>query len=61
MFSVGRQTVIFGPDPKLVVENYLRPYVRRKSDLPLYFGQIYAFYFDTTPNTLKDNVNTKSV
>ena len=27
----------------------LRPYVRRKSDLPLYIGQIHAFYFDTTP------------
>ena len=40
---------------------HLRPYVRRKSDLPLYISQIYAFYFDTTPNTLNDNVNTKSV
>ena len=39
----------------------LRPYVRRKSDLPLYIGQIHAFYFDTTPYTLNDNVNTKSV
>ena len=39
----------------------LRPYVRRKSDLPLYIGQINAFYFDTTPYTLKDNVNKKSV
>ena len=39
----------------------LRQYVRRKSDLPLYIGQMYAFYFDTTPNTLNDNVNTKSV
>ena len=40
---------------------YLRPYVRRKSDLPLSIGQIYAFYCDTTPYTLNDNVNTKSV
>ena len=32
----------------------LRPYVRRKSDLPLYIGQIHAFYFDTTPYTLND-------
>ena len=39
----------------------LRPYVRRKSDLPLYIGEINAFYFDTTPSTLNDNVNTKSV
>ena len=39
----------------------LRPYVRRKSDLPLYIGKIHAFYFDTTPYTLNDNVNTKSV
>ena len=39
----------------------LRPYVRRKSDLPLYVGQIHAFYFDTTLYTLNDNVNTKSV
>ena len=38
----------------------LRPYVQRKSDLPLYVGQIHAFYFDTTPYTLNDNVNTKS-
>ena len=36
----------------------LRPDVRRKSDLPLYIGQIHAFYFDTTPYTLNDNVNT---
>ena len=41
--------------------NALRPYVRRKSDLPLYIDQIDAFYFDTTPYTLNDNVNTKSV
>ena len=40
---------------------YLRPYVRRKSDLPVYIGQIYAFYFDSTPYTLNDNVNTKLV
>ena len=33
----------------------------RKSDLPLYIGQIHAFYPDTTPYTLNDNVNTKSV
>ena len=35
----------------------LRPYVRRKSDLPLFIGQIHhhAFYFDTTPYTLNDN------
>ena len=39
----------------------LRLDVRRKSDLPLYIGQIHAFYFDTTPYTLNDNVNTKSV
>ena len=39
----------------------LRPYVRRKSDFPLYIGQIHAFYFDTTPYTLNDNLNTKSV
>ena len=44
-----------------VSECYLRPYVRRKSDLPKYIGQIHAFYFDTTPYTLNDNVNTKSV
>ena len=37
-----------------------RLYVLRKSDIPLYFGQILAFYFDTTPYTLNDNVNTKS-
>ena len=37
------------------------PYVRRKNDLPLYIGQIHAFYLDTTPYTLNDNVNTKSV
>ena len=39
----------------------LRPYVRRKSDLPLYIGQIHAFYFETTPYTLNDTVNTKSI
>ena len=39
----------------------LRLYVRRKSDLPLYIAQIHAFYFDTTPCILNDNVNTKSV
>ena len=39
----------------------LRPYVRRKSDLPLKIGQIHAFHFDTTPYTLNDNMNTKSV
>ena len=39
----------------------LRPYVRRKSDLPLYLGQSHAFYFDTDPYTLNDNVNTKSI
>ena len=39
----------------------LRPYVWRKSDLPLDIGQIHAFYFDTHPYTLNDNVNTKSV
>ena len=39
----------------------LRPYVRRKRDLPLYIGQIHAFYFDTTPYILNDYVNTKSV
>ena len=39
----------------------LRPYVRRKSNLPLFIGKIHAFYFDTTPYTLNDNVNTKSV
>ena len=33
--------------------------MRRKSDLPLYIGQIHAFYFDTTPYTLNENVNTK--
>ena len=38
-----------------------RPCVRRKSDLPLYIGQIHAFNFDTTPFTLNDNVNAKSV
>ena len=27
----------------------VRPYVRRKSDLPLYIGQIHAINFDTTP------------
>ena len=35
--------------------------MRRKSDLPLYIGIIHDFYFDTTPYTLNDNVNTKSV
>ena len=49
----------------LLGENWLlyllRPYVRRKSELPLYIDQIHAFYFDTTPYTLNDNVNTKSV
>ena len=35
--------------------------MRRKSDLPLYIGQIHAFYFDTTSYTLNDNVNTKSI
>ena len=45
----------------LSVLHILRPDVRRKSDLPLYIGQIHAFYFDTTPYTLNDNVNTKSV
>ena len=39
----------------------LRSYVRGKSDLPLYIGEIHDFYFDTTPYTLNDNVNTKSV
>ena len=39
----------------------LRPYVRRKSDLPLYIGQIHDIYFDTTPVTLNDNANAKSV
>ena len=39
----------------------LRPYVRRKIDLPLYIGHIHAFYFDTAPYSLSDNVNTKSV
>ena len=42
-------------------DTLLRPYVRRKSDLPLYIDQIQAFYFDTTPYTLNDKVNTKSV
>ena len=41
--------------------SFLRPYVQRKSDLPLYIGQIHAFYFNTTPYTLNDDVNTKSV
>ena len=39
----------------------LRVYVRGKSDLPLYIGQIHNFYFDTTPYTLNDNVNIKSI
>ena len=43
------------------VDINLRPYVRRKSDLPLYIDQIHIFNFDTTPATLNDNVNTKSV
>ena len=32
-----------------------------KVDLPLYeyIGQIHAFYFDTTPYTMNDIVNTK--
>ena len=36
----------------------LRPYLQHKSDLPLYIGQIRAFYIYTTPYTLNDNVNT---
>ena len=39
----------------------LRLYVGRKSDFPLYIGQIQAFYFNITPYTLNDNVNTKSI
>ena len=39
----------------------LRLYVRRKSDLPLHIGQIQAFYFETTPYSWSDNVNTTSV
>ena len=46
---------------KYVSSYKLRLYVWRKSDLPLYIGQTHAFYFDTTPYTLNDNVNTKSV
>ena len=42
-------------------DNVLRPYVRRKSDLPLYIGQIHTFYFDTTPFTLNANRNAKSI
>ena len=39
----------------------LRLYVRYKTDLSLHIGQILAFYFDTTPYTLRVIVNTKSV
>ena len=45
----------------MMKESSLRPYVRRKSDLPLYIGKIHAFYLDTTPYTLTNNVNTISV
>ena len=43
----------------------LRQYVRRKSDLPLYIGQIHAFYFDTTPynklfKKMKQHPNSKT-
>ena len=44
----------------IVHASVLRSYVWRKSDLPLYIGKIPAFYFDTTPCNLSDNVNTKS-
>ena len=37
--------------------NPLRLYVRRKGDLHLYIGQIHAFYFNTIPYTLNDNVD----
>ena len=37
----------------------LRPYVRCKSDLPLYIGPIHAFHFDTIPYTFNDNVKFK--
>ena len=46
---------------KMYKDVQLRLYVWRKSDLPLHIGQIHAFYFDKTPYTLSDNVNTKSV
>ena len=53
------QTNLFTVIPKK--KQNLRPDVRRKSDLPLHIGQIHAFYFDTTPYTLNDDVNAKSV
>ena len=53
-FSYFKNIYIFS------ISSRLRLYVRRKSDLPLYIDQIHAFYFDTTPYTLNDNVNTKS-
>ena len=46
-----------------MTSSYLRLYIGRKSDIPLYMyiGQIYAFYFDTTRYILNDIVNTKSI